>query len=48
MFVEQLSGSIVLWGSENPHDVTKHEHDSLKVSVCCALMKNKVISLFFC
>jgi len=27
------------------HDPTEHEHDLLKVSVWCALMKNKVISL---
>jgi hypothetical protein len=34
-------------GSENPHEVTEHEHNSLKVNVWCALMKNKVIGPFF-
>jgi len=33
--------------SEHPYDVTEHERDSLKVNVCCALMKNKVIIPFF-
>jgi hypothetical protein len=35
-----------IWGSENPHDFTEHEYDSLKVSVLCAFMKNKAISPF--
>jgi hypothetical protein len=31
---------------ENPHYVTEHEHDSTKVNVWYALMKNKVIGPF--
>jgi hypothetical protein len=34
-------------GSENPHNVTEYEHDSLKVNVWYALMKNKDIGIFF-
>jgi len=33
--------------SENSHDVSEHEHDSLKVSMWCVLMKNRVFSPFF-
>jgi hypothetical protein len=33
-------------GSENPHDVTEHEHRSPKVNVWRASMKNKVVRPF--
>jgi len=42
MCVEQSTDT-----TEHPHNVTEHERDSLKVNVCCALMKNKVIIPFF-
>jgi len=31
-------------GSENPHDVNEHEHDSPKVSLRCALTNLMVLS----
>jgi hypothetical protein len=36
-----------VWGSENPYDVTEHEHVSPTVNVWYTLMRNKVIGLFF-
>jgi len=35
-----------VWGSENPHDVTDYDHDSPKVNVQSALIKNKFFGPF--
>jgi hypothetical protein len=35
-----------VWGRESPHEITEHRHFP-KVSVWCALMKNKVKGPFF-
>jgi hypothetical protein len=39
--------NVRVWETENPHDTFKHERDSPKVNVFCAISKKKVYSPFF-
>lgn len=36
-----------IWGEENPHELYEHERDSPKVTVWCALAKNRLYGPFF-
>ena len=39
--------NVRIWGEENPHATIKHERDSPKVNVFCAISKNHVHGPFF-
>ena len=39
--------NVCIWGEENPHATIKHERDSSKVNVFCAISKNHVHGAFF-
>ena len=36
-----------IWGTENPHELLKHQRDSTKVTVFCAVLKKAVYGPFF-
>jgi hypothetical protein len=36
-----------IWGTENPHEVMEHEHDTPRLNVWCALTSDSVIGSFF-
>jgi hypothetical protein len=39
--------NVRIWGSENPYAYVKHQRDSAKVNVFCAISSHKVYSPFF-
>ena len=39
--------NVKIWGSENPHAYVKHQHDSPKINVFCAIYSQKVYGPFF-
>jgi hypothetical protein len=52
VFSDEVSGKVnrhncQIWGSENPHEVMEHEHDTPKLHVWCALTPASVIGTFF-
>ena len=47
-----VSGKVIrhnerIWGSENPHMVIEHIHDSPKDNVWCDLLHDRLVGLFF-
>jgi hypothetical protein len=39
--------NLIIWGSQNPHQVVEHVQDSPKVNVFCAVSRTQVYGPFF-